>query len=109
MPGSHEPTLVGMPSRIITTQPPKGAVRVVLRGEIDIDSAGELRHILRELARSHRSVVIDASAATLIDSTILLVVVAASKRLPGGVWVKGATGGVRRLFVIGGLQHLLID
>ena len=109
MSGGSQPAIAGMSSRITTATPATGAPIVLMRGEIDAGCAEELRRILRHLGRQHRSVVLDATDATCIDGAVLIVVVAASQRLPGGVWVRGAAGAVRRVFVLAGLEHMLLS
>lgn len=99
----------GAAPRISTAEPAGAAMQVFLRGEIDAACAEELRTLFRDALDQHRSAVVDVRDATFMDGAVLIVLVTANARFPGGLWIRGATGLVRRVFVVAGLDHLLIS
>ena len=100
-----------MGATISTDLQTTGAV-LVLAGELDVRSTGEIRTALYEHLRVHGSythgrVLIDLSDVTSIDATALKVLAAASRRARrrGGVVVlRGACPAVRRMLH---LTHLV--
>ncbi len=61
---------------------PDGAHVLAVRGELDISTAPRLRDALREAADAERrTVVIDLSGSTFVDSTALGVIIAGMKAL----------------------------
>lgn len=99
----------GAAPRITTAEPAGAAMQVFLRGEIDASCAEELRELFRRSLAAHRSAVVDVRDATFMDGAVLIVLVTANARFPGGLWIRGATGLVRRVFLVAGLDHLLIS
>jgi anti-sigma B factor antagonist len=105
--------LFGGPEPSVTTKPfsPHGAfVRVA--GDLDLALAPRLGDAIEgEIARGHRHLVIDLSAATFLDCTsiaTLLRAVAPLRRDPdAAVVLAGATGIVKRLLVLLELDHIL--
>ena len=90
---------------------PTGGV-LVLAGDLDVRSTGELRDALYEHLRVHGSytggrVVVDISEVRTVDPTALKVVAAASRRVRrsgGQVVLRGAGPAVRRMLH---LTHLI--
>jgi anti-anti-sigma factor len=103
------PSDAGPAPRISTAEPAGAAMQVFLRGEIDASCVEELRELFRHAVDGHRSAVVDVRDATFMDGAVLIVLVTANARFPGGLWIRGAAGLVRRLFVVAGLDHLLIS
>lgn len=99
----------GAAPRISTEEPAGAAMQVFLRGEIDASCAEELRTLFRGALCRHRTAVVDVRDATFMDGAVLIVLVTAHARFPGGLWIRGATGLVRRVFGVAGLDHLLIS
>jgi anti-anti-sigma factor len=89
-----------------------GDIAVVrLSGDHDLSSAALVREALREVA-DHRLVVLDLSGCTFVDSTVLGVLVAASRRTAdaGGRLVGvGAQGIVRNALRVTAMEGLLHD
>ena len=83
---------------------PAGTVVLVLTGEADLHVAPELRSVMMNaLDRGVRSMVIDLSRVTFVDSTVLGVLLAALKRMKaagGALRIVIANGEIRRLFEI---------
>ncbi|MEV5000756.1 STAS domain-containing protein [Nocardioides sp. LML1-1-1.1] len=88
-----------------------GAV-LVLEGDLDVRSTGEIRAALYEHLRVHGSytggrVVVDLSEVTSVDETALKVLAAASRRarrMGGSMVLRGACPAVRRMLH---LTHLI--
>src|SRR4051794_18798499 len=89
-----------------------GDIAVVrLAGDHDLSTAGLVREALREVS-DHRLVVLDVSPCTFVDSTVLGVLVAASRRTAeagGRVLGVGAQGIVRNALRVTAMQELLHD
>ena len=83
---------------------PAGTVVLVVRGEADLHSAPELRSRIGDVLDRHlTSMVIDLSAVTFVDSTMLGVLLGALKRMraaDGEMRVVIARREIRRLFEI---------
>jgi anti-sigma B factor antagonist len=65
----------------ITTESVRGGVRVVPRGELDLQSANALEDVLREVEPAHDLVVLDLRELSFMDSTGLHVLIAADVRM----------------------------
>ena len=92
-------------STSISDAPPRGQqLEVVATGELDIATADHLAEALA-LAPQVRSVCLDLSEVTFLDSTALRVVIDASRRVR--LRVVGASGHVRELFRLTGSEALL--
>lgn len=89
------------------------ACTVVVAGEVDLASAGELRTAIAGLtARRPERLVVDLGAVTFVDSSGLGAIAGGlrSQREHGGeLKVVGAAAHVRRVFEISGLGELLAD
>jgi anti-sigma B factor antagonist len=87
------------------------ATIVALSGDLDLSTAPALREVLLDLV-GQPLVVLDVERCTFLDSTVLGVLVAASRRMAGeggdlvGV---GAQGIVRNALRLTGLRELLQD
>jgi anti-sigma B factor antagonist len=79
-------------------------------GELDVNTAPELREQLARLVtEGARTVVVDLAAVTFVDSTALSVLVSALKRLrqaDGDLQLEAPSPSVRRVFEITGLTRL---
>ncbi len=84
---------------------------IVLTGELDIASAGELRHALQEAEESGSDEInVDIAALSFIDSSGLAVLVAAQQNLGKQgrrLFLTGATAPAKRVFEIAGLLEFL--
>jgi anti-sigma B factor antagonist len=83
-----------------------GASVVVVGGELDLHTAGELDETLARL--DGRRIVVDLREVTFLDSTALAVLLAAARRRAGkrlGVDLVLGPGDVRRVFQITGLDQ----
>ena len=85
-------------------------VVVGVKGEVDLVGAPKLRDLLDGLlAKGERSVVIDLTGTTLLDSTALGVLVHAQRRFraAGGViTLRGPCDHVRRILEVTGLDRV---
>ena len=91
------------------------SAKVVASGEIDLASSPELRDELQGLLDAGvRSLVIDLSAVSFIDSSGLGVLVGVLKRMDdetgsgANLRICGLTGPVRKVFEITGLHELFV-
>ena len=79
-------------------------------GELDVNTAPDLRERLAGLiGAGSRSILVELSDVTFVDSTALSVLVSALKRLrqaDGDLQLAGPTPNVRRVFEITGLTRL---
>ncbi|MEE1930338.1 STAS domain-containing protein [Streptomyces sp. TRM 70351] len=83
-----------------------GAHVVIVRGEVDIDASGVLRHALEEGVKTEtKCVVADFAGVTFCDSTGLNVLLQA--HLAGDVRVAAPTAAVRRLLEVSGADGVL--
>ncbi len=84
---------------------------MVVRGELDLDSAGSLRDALQSPEAQVPSVVLDLRAVTFIDSSGLSVVVAHHQRASSTgqrfVVAVGGAPAVQRLFDLTGLGDVI--
>lgn len=108
-------------SRELTASPPpfaiqvarleNGSVRVEVRGELDLSTSPELGTVLRHEITAGRSVLLDLSGVTFIDSTGLNALLAALRwsRADNATLALAAdlTDQVRRVVEITGLDELL--
>ncbi len=99
-------------------RPTDGLALVTLAGEVDLYTAPKFREVLLQgIDEGARRVVIDLSAVTFIDSTVLGVLVHGAKRLGpdgGALHLVCGPGGVRRILEIAGLagvfaMHATLD
>jgi anti-anti-sigma factor len=65
----------------ITVENVRGGLRVVPKGELDLQSAGALDDVLREAARAHDRVVLDLREVSFMDSTGLHALISADLRM----------------------------
>lgn len=73
---------------------------LVLGGDFDVRSTGEVRTALYNALRTHGHVLVDLSEVTTVDVTALRVLAVASRqasRQGGHVTLRGCNGAVRRL------------
>lgn len=83
---------------------------LVVRGEVDLVTAGELGSLLRAVIDQHHStVVVDLSDCDFLDAAGLQVIADTAKRLeiPGGLTIRSAPPILRRLFEITGMSVLV--
>lgn len=87
------------------------AALVVLAGELDVSTVGQLYSELAELTRAGVShVTLDLSALDFLDSTGVSVIIAEHKRvqaMDGGLTILTPSRSVRRVFEITGLVDYL--
>jgi anti-anti-sigma factor len=97
----------------ITTSVESKAARVALVGELDVVTASRVSDELAALAdQSVKSVVVDVSELTFIDSTGLRALLAGRERLQAktaSFVLEGASGVVERVLELTGLRDLLSD
>jgi anti-anti-sigma factor len=87
-------------------------VDVVLSGEVDVASCGELRACLAGIPADTTEVVLDLQGVTFLDSTGLAEIIRTAQHLrPDGgvVRVRNPHPHVRRLLEVTGLTELLTD
>ena len=90
------------------------AATVVAEGEIDLASSPDLRSELQALLDGGvRTLVLDLSGVTFIDSSGLGVLVGVLKRIEeegddGGLEIRGLTGPARKVFEITGLHEVFV-
>jgi anti-sigma B factor antagonist len=99
-----------LPTPVADFQVDTSGETAVLRisGEVDISTAPQLRERLRQL--DSRSVVVDLSAMTFIDSTGLGVLVGAFKRLReggGDLVLRAPTRSTRKVLELTGLSQVV--
>lgn len=96
--------------RIEEEQLDRGMILVAVSGEADLRVAGELREQLHAVIDEHPSaVIVDLSDATLVDSTVLGVLVGALKRMRsrGGHFRVVSPGGeIRRVLELTSLDRV---
>jgi anti-sigma B factor antagonist len=89
----------------------RGVVRLSLSGELDLVVAERLRSRLRQLARAHRTVILDLSDLQFIDSTGLHVLINNLDQATHDGWQlridPNLTSPVRRVVEIVGIDHIL--
>lgn len=86
---------------------PGHATIVRLRGEFDLMNADRLREVLLFAYTANPAVLVDVTEATFIDAAILSVLAVANARCHDQLRIRGATGGVARLFQVADMEHLL--
>jgi len=99
-----------MDSSVRTRQVGSTSYRIALAGESDMYSSPEFRHDLHTcLEHGADEVIVDLSAATLIDSTILGIVLGGAKRLRerGGEITVICPDSLRGIFEVTGLDRAL--
>jgi len=94
----------------LTVSQGDGETVITAAGELDVNTAPELREQLARLINEGAShVAIDLGSVTFVDSTALSVLVSALKRLrqaDGDLQLASPTPSVRRVFEITGLTRL---
>jgi anti-sigma B factor antagonist len=89
----------------------RGTAVVTLKGDVDLASVGKLRELLLVATQSaERLVVVDARAATFVDTTAIGVLVAAHRRMDdksGSLHIANATVALRRVLRLLGVHDLL--
>jgi anti-sigma B factor antagonist len=94
----------------LTVSEHDGETLVRAAGELDVNTAPELREQLaRLIAEDTRRIVVDLSDVSFVDSTALSVLVSALKRLrqaDGDLELASPNPSVRRVFEITGLTRL---
>ena len=94
----------------LTVSEKDGETVLSAAGELDVNTAPELREHLARLANEGvRKIVVDLTDVSFIDSTALSVLVSALKRLrqvDGDLMLASPTPSVRRVFEITGLTRL---
>jgi anti-sigma B factor antagonist len=78
---------------------------VSLSGEIDVDTAGELRGTLEELSSPDQDIVLDMNGVEFMDSSGLGLLLAMRKR--GRFSLRGLSDRAMRLFQLTGLYEVL--
>jgi len=88
-----------------------GEITVVLGGDVDIATVGEVRRALAEaIEAAHRRVVVDLHRVEYLDSSGIKALVRANirARVTGKeLRVRGADGAVRRILELTGIDHVL--
>ena len=96
---------------ISLTQAAEGSVRVQVRGELDLSTSPELGDALERELDEGRSVVVDLSRVTFIDSTALNTLVGALRSCESNGGMLRLSGNlpaqVSRVFEITGLDTVL--
>jgi anti-sigma B factor antagonist len=94
----------------LTVAEREGQTVVSAAGELDVNTAPELReHLTRLVAGGARRISVDLASVSFVDSTALSVLVSALKRLrqvDGDLQLVSPTPSVRRVFEITGLTRL---
>ena len=89
----------------------RGTAVVTLKGDVDLACVGKLRELLLVATQSaERLVVVDASAATFVDTTAIGVLIAAQRRMDdknGSLRIVNATVALRRVLRLLGVDYLL--
>ena len=87
----------------------KQATLVILQGEVDLNTAPQLRDAAaRSIDQGARAIVVDLSSVSFIDASGLGVIVMVARRLgPGAVALVLPGHGLARIFRICGLDRLL--
>jgi len=98
------------PTLELTVSEKNGETVLRAAGELDVNTAPELREQLARLANDGvRQIVVDLADVSFVDSTALSVLVSALKRLrqaDGDLTLASPTPSVRRVFEITGLTRL---
>jgi anti-sigma B factor antagonist len=89
----------------------RGTAVVTLNGDVDLACVGKLRDLLLVATQgAEHLVVVDASAATFVDTTAIGVLIAAHRRMydkKGSLRVVNATVALRRVLRLLGADYLL--
>ena len=83
-----------------------------VRGEIDLDSVGQLRHFIAALPRGEGPLVVEASEVDFIDSTGLNLLIQLAATGSPGVVIRNPSRAVRRLLEValpGGMPGMWVD
>ena len=93
----------------LTVSENEGETVLSAAGELDVNTAPELREQLAQLVNDGARIVVDLADVSFVDSTALSVLVSALKRLrqaDGDLALASPTPSVRRVFEITGLTRL---
>ena len=93
----------------LTVSENEGETVLSAAGELDVNTAPELREQLAQLVDDGVRIVVDLADVSFVDSTALSVLVSALKRLrqaDGDLTLASPTPSVRRVFEITGLTRL---
>jgi anti-sigma B factor antagonist len=97
--------------RIDQAPEPDGTVRLTVRGEIDIATAGQLRDALDSHHSSDTAVRLDLSQIGFVDSSGLAVLIAAKRQAVENGWTfeiaRQLSPPVQRLFALSGVETFL--
>lgn len=99
-----------MDSSVRTRQVGSARYRIALTGEFDMYGAPEFRHDLHTcVERGAQEVIVDFTAASFIDSTVLGILLGGMKRLRerGGEISIVCPDSLRRIFEVTGLDRVL--
>ena len=77
---------------------------VAVAGDVDLTYAEDLRTAIEDAQVSRERIAIDVSAATMIDSRVIGVLVATAERLEGPLPLIDADSNIRRLLATVGLD-----
>jgi anti-sigma B factor antagonist len=97
-----------MPRARPHVEPFPGGLVLTLRGELDAYDAPELRSVFGDAASENRVVVLDLSAVSFLDSTVLGAIVGLQRRLreaDGELRVVLPESEARRVFALTGLDR----
>jgi anti-sigma B factor antagonist len=78
-----------------------------VHGELDIATAPRLREQIDRLRRRGRTVIVDLSAVTFMDSTGLAMLMSAQEAGDAALTLRRPSAAVRRVFELAGLGRLL--
>ena len=88
----------------------EGVCVISVHGEADLYTSPELKHhVIEAIARGNRSIIVDLTRATFIDSTALGVLTSARKRLTpanGRIAVVCTDRNIRKIFEVTGLDRV---
>jgi anti-anti-sigma factor len=92
----------------VEVRPDRRRVFVEPRGELDLDTADQLRATVDDLAlRGFEAIVIDLRATTFLDSSGLHLLITQAGRTDARVTLIDGPGVVSRLFDLAGVRHIL--
>jgi anti-anti-sigma factor len=98
--------------RIDLVPEPDGAVRLIVRGEIDIATSQQLHAELETLRARHTPVRLDLSETGFVDSSGLAVLIAAKRQAEQNGWVFALapeiSPAVQRLFALAGVESFIL-
>jgi len=105
--GYDEPVTMGL--RSVTVSDAESWARILsVDGELDIGSAAQFAKLIEDGLRDGRPLVIDLTACTYLDSTILNVLIRSANLAPQRIGIVVPTvARIRRIFNIAGLEEAL--